>query len=139
MLTCTTCWELYRSSSGTILDGYSCPKRDCQGHVADIDELLLPAIVLLNEKGYMTKNCCSGHFHAGTSDSAYIQFEETVEQEDLPVLPKGFKFDTGNQNLVCIRRELRAKDQFDLHRKAVESSIDVLEWARTIEPCSDCE
>ena len=109
------------------------------GHVADIDELLLPAIILLNEKGYMTEFCCSGHFHAGTSDSAYILFEESVKEGDLPVLPNGFKFDTGNQNNVCIRRELRAKDQFDLHRRAVEASIDVLEWARTISPCPDCE
>ena len=139
MLICTTCWEIYAGNTGIIVDGHPCPKRECMGQVADIDELLLPSIVLLNAKGYWTKCCCSGHFHSGTSDSAYILFEKTVKEEHFGGLPKGFTYEAGNQNLVCIRRQLRGKDQFDLHRKAVEASIDVLEWARSIGTCNDCD
>lgn len=137
MLACTICWELYESKTGIIVDGCSCPKRECLGQVADIDELILPAIILLNEKGYFTEYCCSGHFHSGTSTSAYILFDQSVKQVDVPALPKGFTFDTRNQNLVCIRRELRAKDRYDLHRKAVEASVDVLEWVKSLPEMPD--
>ena len=38
-----------------------------------VDELLIPAILLLNEMGYETKACCSGHLYYG---EGYIWFKQ---------------------------------------------------------------
>ena len=132
MLTCTTCWELYKGNNGNLKNGDECPKEECEGHIATIDEMFLHSIVLLNEKGYRTRFCCSGHSLAGESDRAYIMFEETVKQKDLAPLPGGFTFETSAVEHVVIQKALSANDRFELHREAVETSIDVLEWARTL-------
>lgn len=40
-----------------------------------IDKMILPAIKLLNAKGYVTSACCSGHANSGHNpEIAYIQF-----------------------------------------------------------------
>ncbi len=41
----------------------------------EIDVLIYPLIKLLNEKGYKTVSCCSGHIY--DKGSFYIEFEDT--------------------------------------------------------------
>ena len=55
MFLCTMCWETYDR------DLSYCPKKSCDGDVVEIDDDLVPVIVELNEKGYITEYCCSGH------------------------------------------------------------------------------
>ena len=130
MLVCTECWQLYENYTGVVRDGHPCPKMRCGGRIADIDELLLPAIILLNEKGYCTEYCCSGHFHQVRYGSAYIAFAEFVERKSFSSLPKGFKMDKDpSKKSVVIRREFKTKDQHKLHRQVTESAIDVMNWA----------
>lgn len=52
---CLECNETYKMS----LD--YCPKTSCNGVIIEVDELMLPIIMLLNNKGYITEFCCSGH------------------------------------------------------------------------------
>ena len=61
---CLECGEIYDSDwlFKRIRSEYiQCPKTNCVGTLFEVDELLLPTIKILNEKGYSTKFCCSGH------------------------------------------------------------------------------
>lgn len=71
------------------LFGIECPTMDCLGEVIDLDELILPAIFVLNYKGYTTKSCCSGHVHSRIAET-YVMFEDSVK---LPDFPHGFEID----------------------------------------------
>ena len=134
MLICTTCWQPFSGCEGTLHEGQPCPKIECTGELADIDELLVPAIILLNEKGYYTKFCCAGHFFGGASEDAYIFFEDFVDKSFLTTLPTGFEIDEDQGRGITIRCKLKAKGQRALHRKVIKAALDVLEWAEKLPP-----
>ena len=90
LLYCFDCQTIYdkESLSPLVIEGnkfYLCPKSDCQGELAEIDEAILPAIRIFNDKGYYTEFCCSGHVHHSYS-SPYIKFENPVKTEDVKKL-----------------------------------------------------
>lgn len=54
-------------------------KCNCKNRkVVDIDRLIYPTIKLLNEKGYITDYCCSGHANCKL-DNPYILFKYNYE------------------------------------------------------------
>ena len=55
---CMGCYEVYDRELGY------CPKVNCHRDVVEIDELMLLAIKILNQKGYITEYCCAGHVYA---------------------------------------------------------------------------
>lgn len=57
-----------------------CPKADCYGEVFEVDELMLPTIIELNKKGYITEFCCSGHW-AESFAAPYIKFQSLMDYE----------------------------------------------------------
>jgi hypothetical protein len=104
---CLSCYEIYDRDliKTSEFDDYNfCPKSNCIGEVVEIDELLIPTIKILNQKGYYTKFCCSGHYY-GQHPNGYISFEEGI---DIPFLPKGFKKEVFN-NCVTIRSTIKDK------------------------------
>ena len=90
---CLTCGEIYDDKllSLKVDDWNFCPKASCIGRVIEVDELMLPTISELNNKGYYTCNCCSGHYYSNGGDNCYIMFNDGVK---LPNLPKGFKWES---------------------------------------------
>src|SRR5699024_5601752 len=58
--------------------------------VVELDELIAPTIILLNQKGYFTKYCCSGHWYENVC-SPYIYFESGFEPVCEP--PKDFTWE----------------------------------------------
>lgn len=66
MYLCLDCLEVYSTPFE------HCPKASCYGRVVEIDELILPAIIEFNKKGYATVFCCSGHMH---SPYPYVVFD----------------------------------------------------------------
>ena len=68
---CLECNEIYTEKMGR------CPKASCCGEVVEVDELMIPTIIALNEKGYVTDYCCSGHFYDKRS-TPYIMFSECM-------------------------------------------------------------
>lgn len=94
LLYCFECKTVYDedSLSPIVAEGhkfYFCPKSDCQGELAEIDEAILPAIRIFNDKGYYTEFCCSGHVHHSYS-SPYIKFENFLKEEDVKRLQSLF-------------------------------------------------
>lgn len=68
---------------------YYCSQPGCNRELLEMDEVIIPAIIKLWEKGYDTVSCCSGHFIGDTANVPYIIFSKTGRQ-DFQALPEGF-------------------------------------------------
>ena len=91
MYLCLNCFEVYSNEYRYDRRDYNfCPKLGCDGEVVEIDELMIPVIKTLNEKGYCTEYCCSGHYGDGYTNT-YIKFSEWVELPEE--LPDGFVYE----------------------------------------------
>lgn len=77
---CPDCGNVYddRNFKPTYIGQYEycCPKADCRGRMFQVDELILPVIIELNKKGYITSYCCSGHVYE-ECPSGYISFDDS--------------------------------------------------------------
>lgn len=102
------CYEIYDYNMDI------CPKAGCEGSVVEIDELMVPTIKLLNEKGYMTEYCCSGHVY-GNGGSAYIclteLMTEVLDAEDKHqmryILPKSWNMEGDTFNRIYFSHMLK--------------------------------
>lgn len=134
---CTTCLETYRqngvatrfiqSPKGLFQD---CPKAECAGQVFNIDDRLLPAIVVLNEKGYDTHKCSGGE-GAFQNSGLYVEFEPFIESfHEIPYLFKTRKrlLGEGNDRLV-LYYEPMSEDPYDFFPELMTASVELYEWA----------
>ena len=125
MYLCLNCFEVYSNEYRYDRRDYNfCPKLGCDGEVVEIDELMIPVIKTLNEKGYCTEYCCSGHYGDGYTNT-YIKFSEWVELPEE--LPDGFVHEErGN----VIRKNY--VDNLHPNQKYIEilnTTKDLIEWA----------
>ena len=125
MYLCLNCFEVYSNEYRYDRRDYNfCPKLGCDGEVVEIDELMIPVIKTLNEKGYCTEYCCSGHYRDGYTNT-YIKFSEWVELPEE--LPDGFVYEErGN----VIRKNY--VDNLHPNQKYIEilnTTKDLIEWA----------
>ena len=125
MYLCLNCFEVYSNEYRYDRRDYNfCPKLGCDGEVVEIDELMIPVIKTLNEKGYCTEYCCSGHYGDGYTNT-YIKFSEWVELPEE--LPDGFVYEEqGN----VIRKNY--VDNLHPNQKYIEilnTTKDLIEWA----------
>ena len=125
MYLCLNCFEVYSNEYRYDRRDYNfCPKLGCDGEVVEIDELMVPVIKTLNEKGYCTEYCCSGHYGDGYTNT-YIKFSEWVELPEE--LPDGFVYEErGN----VIRKNY--VDNLHPNEKYIEilnATKDLIEWA----------
>ena len=125
MYLCLNCFEVYSNEYKYDRRDYNfCPKLGCDGEVVEIDELMIPVIKTLNEKGYCTEYCCSGHYGDGYTNT-YIKFSEWVELPEE--LPDGFVYEErGN----VIRKNY--VDNLHPNQKYIEilnTTKDLIEWA----------
>ena len=125
MYLCLNCFEVYSNEYKYDRRDYNfCPKLGCDGEVVEIDELMIPVIKTLNEKGYCTEYCCSGHYGDGYTNT-YIKFSEWVELPEE--LPDGFVYEErGN----VIRKNY--VDNLHPNEKYIEilnTTKDLIEWA----------
>ena len=125
MYLCLNCFEVYSNEYRYDRRDYNfCPKLGCDGEVVEIDELMIPVIKTLNEKGCCTEYCCSGHYGDGYTNT-YIKFSEWVELPEE--LPDGFVYEErGN----VIRKNY--VDNLHPNQKYIEilnTTKDLIEWA----------
>jgi hypothetical protein len=85
------------------------------GENIEIDPPFEPIINILNEKGYITLFCCSGH--EGIKKS-YIMFHPEV---DLPYYPLKYQYKYPN----VIKRQLESSE-------ICSNAKEVLRWAETL-------
>lgn len=130
MYVCMECYELYNGVALNkrdfeIYDESKCPRLNCDGMVVEIDELIAPTIIILNQKGYMTEFCCSGHWYNKSTFKPYIKF---VDKENTPeMIPDGWDFE-GN----CVIRytdQTKFKSTIDQFSCVATLNQRILQWA----------
>lgn len=125
---CMECFETYNGMALNrrdyeIYDECKCPKLNCGGTVVEIDELIAPTIIILNQKGYMTEFCCSGHWYK-TSFKPYIKF---VDKENTPkVLPAGWEYE---DQIVIRFKAKKFASLLEQYRLVMDLNVQLLEWA----------
>ena len=129
MRVCDECYTVLRDRLCDVDD--SCPIRDCHGIVTEIDENMFASFISLNEKGYVTKHCCSAHAFE-SSPRTYIYF---AEHYIFPNLPKGFRSEESHigDGTVIVKEFRRNMTNADLQKKIWKAAYDVLVWAEKLE------
>ena len=124
---CNVCHDLYsvkdiRFEPKDIWEVGECPKYGCYGTLVEIDEMIAPMIRELNNKGYITDFCCSGHPGSTSCSSySYISFKHAPESKP----PKFWFWDKNNPKV------LRAhKGSIYLRMYSLEKWVDELEESK---------
>lgn len=98
-------------SSLTPITDCKCESEVCGCDIVEIDELMVPTILELNEKGYKTRFCCSGHVYSASS--IHIMFEGFLAREIKNNLPEGFAFVESKLDSFIIRHEFVTEDKYN--------------------------
>lgn len=126
MHVCMECFEIYdKRFLNDRYDEIPCPKEDCSGDVVELDELIAPTIILLNEKGYCTKFCCSGHWYSHSSTVYIFFFDDCVP----PYIPKSFKWDDYREPINTMRARYDEKSDESKYDFVVRMNKELFEWA----------
>lgn len=103
---CKDCYQVFDSKLVKSKEGeYICPLLNCGGKLDTIDEMMLPTLIMLNEKGYIIKYSCSGHCHLLSETpwiDTYIAFDGNCAP-DFENLPKGFKVEEKADTIVICK------------------------------------
>lgn len=125
MYLCLVCWEAYSRELEY------CPKKQCYGDIINIDDDLVPIIVELNEKGYYTQFCCSGHSYNGTEEShprTYILFDGMIKLEYFPAPPSGFNIKNESDGRVVLDAEYHPNKVLRTHAKVAKGIAKLALW-----------
>lgn len=118
----------------------------------EIDDLIVPVIKELNEKRYITRFCCAGHYYPNKDEeldwvyyrnsNAYIAFEPYVK---IPSIPDGWKYEPHNNTIrlsytafgwygklwidCCYDQGLAA---YEFYKYNLFTMEELLKWVRTL-------
>ena len=135
--------NLQKSEGGS----YRCPLVTCGSfNVVEIDDMILPIIKRLNQKGYITEYCCSGHDYEDNTNT-YIVFNiDTIPK----IIPKGFILEDeeyykdnnwtflGNINhMICIRKWYKDIPKNELYSAILQTHLDLMEWVKNLDKVGD--
>lgn len=137
MLVCITCWTVFDRYSLMPLPGdRPCPIRNCEGPVVEIDENLLYAIRLLNDKFYFTTHCCSGHLTGADHDYvlAYIAFDSEIKEKELLPTPAGWTLETAKGHGPILRADFTRADAMKSQKAMFAGIIALTQWAAKLAP-----
>lgn len=121
---CPVCCKIYDHKFIRYDEEYGrrCPDIECDSggtELFEIDELMVKPIRILNQKNYLTQNCCSGHLYDDFI-SAYIMFEEGMRPEEAP---KGWELEGEN----TIRYRKTSKNVTSL-----KYIMDLIKWCEEL-------
>jgi len=126
---CPDCGNVFDSKSIKVEEhSYTqpCVISSCYGEMFECDEEMLIPIMMLNDKGYYTNYCCSGHTFG--SCGGYIKFNEYCTLPDS--VPKGWHKDDGN----CIRYSFKKNSTAIETMKTIHRRIESLtKWCEELE------
>jgi len=132
MHVCMSCFEKYDSRFLENINQYGeiyCPKYDCHGDIVELDELIAPTIILLNQKGYITKFCCSGHWYE-MSSTPYIFFYEDCVPDTIP---ESFKWDEHKEFNSTMRARYEPNEVESKYDWVFRVNKELYEWAKDLE------
>ena len=128
---CLDCFEIYSADLVKYEAGANinfCPKNNCYGEIAEIDELLIPTIKVLNQKGYLTDYCCSAHaYEIHEASNTYISFSEGIMPPNIPI---GFQLEGNGEDKYVIRKcyeNISSEGSFFI--EILKTAKTIFEWA----------
>lgn len=133
-LYCTRCKKFYLSEH---LNGSICPDATCEKRLVEIDENMVVPIGILNEKGYITAYCCSGHVHRHIC-GGYIAF-----RPDSPLphsTPKGWTWDKTilDNGQHCIRWSFKRGDNIiDRQKMILQKTQALVNWCENLRDANE--
>lgn len=131
---CKDCYQVYDSKLISPKDGeYICPLSNCGGSLDTIDELLLPTLIMLNEKGYLPKYSSLGHCHPLSEIpwvDTYIGFDE-ICAPDFENLPKGFEIEKKSDTVVICKTH-DTDNEKTLFFSLLDTAKDLYLWAESL-------
>lgn len=119
-----------------IFHEYLCGEDDCNGGMYLVDELMLPTIIELNEKGYKTKFSCSGHLwdedgHRNEVYETHLVFRDN--EMELPPPPPSFYYvnlSKFGQTAMYLHDKIQIEDSVKYaQRHIMEVNYELLQWA----------
>lgn len=137
---CLSCYETYE------IPLQNCPKTSCYGCVAEIDDLILPTVMMLNQKGYCTKFCCSGH----TYDKAcypYVMFDsflnEILDEDEFnkvfKELPEPWYIESGISDTKTLRCKIETDNIIESQKLICDANLKLLDFVNTLPSLFDDE
>ena len=132
---CLDCFKIY---DGDLLKYPYCPDLNCNScdqQLVEIDELMIYPIIKLNQLGYYTRFCCSGHAYNDCL-STYIMFDSDYMPDTIP--------EDWVKDESCIRYRLPDdKKWYSTSAKERQANIframeKLYDWCDNLEPCP-CE
>ena len=109
-----------------------CINESCDGRMFECDEEMIVPIKMLNDKGYDTKFCCSGHL-SDRICRGYVLFADSVNLESKP---RGWYVDKKDAKLfggTTIRYSFK-EDAIDKKRQMIHRKMNALiRWADGLE------
>lgn len=145
-IVCLKCFEIYNGQYIYSRDkrAHQCPKANCIGDIVVVDDFMVNTIVALNEKGYKTTYCCSGHVSDINADfsSCCIRFSGEMESHIKNNIPDGFAFFKPNredsfpefQIVFDIKGHSKGLSFPEKLRLIAETNISVFNWAISLPP-----
>lgn len=129
-LLCLNCYETFHKEclSPNHRDEYICPKTSCAGDLIDLDDMMITPIKILNQKGYHTTFCCSGHSYE-KHPNAYISFYKPLPN-DIKI--EGCWYIDDNR---CSIRTLDAEDyktEYEKYRYILLYLHELIDWVQTL-------
>lgn len=136
---CLSCYETYEISLQT------CPKTSCYGCVAEIDDLMLPTVMLLNQKGYCTKFCCSGHTYEKAC-YPYISFDSFLNEvlsedefnEVFKTLPEPWYIENNIPSMRTLRCKIESDNMIESQKLICDANLKLLDFVNTL-PALFCD
>lgn len=130
---CMDCYEVYHCPFDW------CPKASCDGQmVVEIDDLMIPIIIMLNQKGYITQFCCSGHMY-DSSMGGYILFDDFMEdileweevKEAFKNLPNTWHV-YDNTDKRCLRYSNDSDNVIEKYEAIIRANLDMLKFVNDL-------
>lgn len=130
---------------------YICPIYNCNGHIIECDELMIPIIIELTSKGYRTEYCCSSHIlemkgRQNPKTQMYIKFQGGLKSDAYPEYPpEGFEFIISDvdggltlkaADILDYENRVPVKNikKSDLQQILFENLQKILRWAEELPP-----
>lgn len=134
---CMGCYEVYDRDLG------HCPKSICSYEVVEIDDLMIPTIRLLNQKGYTTEFCCSGHtYDDGCTSYVCLHnfitdiLEEEWIEEIKQVLPESWEMEIDEQNRINFSHQIKmdknCKIVIEAYEDILKANLEFLHFVRQL-------
>lgn len=134
---CMDCYEVYD------MELKYCPKATCGGtEVVEIDDLMMPIIIELNQKGYCTDYCCSGHSY--NYSAPYVAFNRLIEEifedgefealcENLPA-PWHLEVNESDNRFrkFCLRRDIKDETLVEKYENIIMANLALLKFVEDL-------